>query len=179
MRQKTLRIKSDGNAARYGKQLIAVVSLALIAIPTAIAASGGSHLAPGTLRISYGIFLTGVCLLAGFGIGTFLFSRFSPVPMLALRKRLILFDRMFLKSAEDGTILHSVYWDYALDGNRYVIELYANGLVPDMAVTRQKLSEYLSKMLLDYQETDGRARYILGDLPKRYDGIALLREGVF
>ena len=48
-----------------------------------------------------------------------------------------------------------------------------------MAVTGQKLSEYLDKMLLDYQETDGRARYILGDLPKRYDGIALLREGVF
>ena len=179
MKQKTLRIKTDGSAARYGKQLIVVVSLAMVALPTAIATSGGSSIAPGAMRICCGIFLSGCGLLAGFGAGTFLFSRFSPIPMLALRKRLILFDRMFLKSAEDGTILHSVYWDYAVDGNRYVIDLHANGLVSDMAVTGQKLSEYLDKMLLDYQETDGRARYVLGDVPERYDGIALLREEVF
>ena len=177
---RTLKIKTDGSVVRFTKQLILIIALALVIVSTIIAISvGKAYVAPETAQILRTIFFLGCCILAIFGITMFLVSRDSPIQLLALRKRLILFNRMFLKTEQDGMIVHSVCWKYAIAGEKFVIDLYANGLVPDMAIVGQKLSEYLDKKLLDYHESDGKARYVLGDTPKRYDGIALLNEGVF
>lgn len=179
-KMRTLKIKTDGSAVRFAKQLILIIAFALVIVSTAIAISvGNAYVAPETAQTLRIISSLGNCVLIAFGMTMFLISRDSPIRWLALRKRLILFDRMFLKTEQDGTIVHSVCWKYAIDGERFIIDLYANGLVPDMAIVGQKLSEYLDKKLLDYHESDGKARYVLGDTPKRYDGIALLSEGVF
>lgn len=176
---RTLKIKTDGSAVRFIKQLILIIALALVIVSTAIAISVGNiSVAPETAQILRVIFISGSCILVVFGITMLLVSRDSPIQLLALRKRLILFNRMFLKTEQDGTIVHSVYWKYAIDGKKIIIDLYANGLVSDMAIVGQKLSEYLGKKLLDYHELDGKARYVFGQYSPRYDGVKLMSADV-
>ena len=95
---------------------------------------------------------------------------------LKVRKRLILFTRMFLHSKEDGALLHSVSWRYGVKDGRVTADLYPNGLEKDTADIGRKLSEYLGETLLSYTESDGMARYVFGCAPRRFDGMEKLAE---
>lgn len=85
------------------------------------------------------------------------------VRWLAVRKKLVLFTRLFINPKTDGALYQSVRWQYAANGKNTIIDLYPNGLVGDTAGMGMKLSQYFGENLLKYEETDSKARYILGN----------------
>lgn len=176
-KMKNLKLRTDGNAVRTFKQLLLAISLAFISLPLLISFFGGKIFSPAIATLTANMFLTGASLLMAFGTAMALLSKYSPVRWLAVRKKLILFTRLFINPKTDGTLYQSVRWQYAANGKNTIIDLYPNGLVGDTAGMGMKLSQYFGENLLKYEETDSKARYILGNPPKRYDGIGLMEEG--
>lgn len=173
----TLKIRTDGKVVTVLKQALLLLSLIMIIIP-AIVSSSGLIVPPAIRRILLTMFLSGFVLLILLALAAGLLSRFSPVKMLKTRKKLILFTRMFLHSEEDGLLLHSVRWQYDVENEKIKVILYPNGLEKDTADIGRRLSEYLGETLLKYEEDDGRACYIFGCAPKRFDGEEKMREGI-
>lgn len=133
---------------------------------------------PEIQKILFKMFKMGICLLMAHSMIMILFSRYSPFKCLEIRKKLIIFTRLFIKPASDGILLHSVKWRYGVKDGKIIIELCPNGLVNDTADTAKKLAEFLGENLLKYEETGGKIRCIFGNTPKRYDGIGLLGDGI-
>lgn len=177
-KMKNLKLRTDGSAVRTFKQLLLAISLAFISLPLFISFFGGKIFSPAIATLIANMFLTGASLLMAFGAAMALLSKYSPVRWLAVRKKLVLFTRLFINPKTDGTLYQSVRWQYAANGKNTIIDLYPNGLVGDTAGMGMKLSQYFGENLLKYEETDGKARYILGNPPKRYDGIGLMEEGI-
>lgn len=175
---KTLRLKTDGTAVTTFKQIVLFMALVFISLPALIIFWGDLTVAPELAKILSNMFTTGISLLMGFTVMMILLSRYSPVKCLAIRKKLIVFTRLFIKPETDGMLFHSVKWKYAVKGRKIVIDLYPNGLVKDTADIGKKLSEYMGETLLKYEESDGKARYIFGNSPKRYDGLELMGAGI-
>lgn len=173
----TLKIRTDGKVVTVLKQALLLLSLIMIIIP-AIVSSSGLTVPPAIRRILLTMFLSGFVLLILLALAAVLLSRFSPVKRLKTRKKLILFTRMFLHSEEDGLLLHSVRWQYDEENEQIKVILYPNGLEKDTADIGRRLSEYLGETLLKYEEDDGRACYIFGCAPKRFDGEEKMREGI-
>lgn len=174
----TLKLKTDGNSVTVFKQIALVTALLFTFLPFLIIFWSDLTVAPEVHKILYNMFATGVSLLMAFTVIMILLSKDSPVKWLAIRKKLILFTRLFIKPGTYGMLIHSVKWRYAVKGGKIVIDLYPNGLVKDTADIGKKLSEYLGETLLKYEESDGKARYTFGSSPKRYDGIELMGEGI-
>lgn len=177
---KTLCLKTDGKAITLIKQLIVSVSLSLMILPTVVAISVGSNItvAPQIAEILHNMYLVGSYILVISIAIMALLSRYSPLSELAVRKKLILFTRLFIKMGDDGTMKHSVNWKYSVKDKNIVVELYPNGLVDDLAEIGRKLSEYLGKTLLEFEDMDGKAHYVFGAYSPRYDGMELMSEDV-
>ena len=175
---RNLQLRTDGKAVTACKQGLVILALSLIVISRLLDWSNLTVI-PISDRVTDGIFLIGCFALLILGCVEWLLSRFSPIKQLAIRKKLILFTRMFLKSEEDGKAQHSVKWSYSIKptGN-FIIKLYPNGLVKDTVDIGRKLSEYLEIDLIQYEHIRRIACYELGKHPKRYDGIDLLGEGI-
>lgn len=175
----TLKIRTDGKIVSALKQSLLFISLIFVIFPT-IANVNGSGLTatPAIRRMLWAMFLFGLVLLIIFVLLVWLLSRFSPVERLKIRKKLILFTHMFLHSEEDGLLLHSVRWQYGVKNGKITADLYPNGLEKDTADIGRRLSEYLGETMLKYEEYDGKARYIFGCVPERFDGIEKMAEGI-
>lgn len=173
----TLDIRTDGKLVTVLKQALLLFSLMFVLIP-AIVSGSGLTASPAICRILQTMFLSGLVLFIVLVSVYWLFSRFSPVKWLRTRNDLIRFTRMFLHSAEDGPLLHSVRWEYCVKDGKVTIDLYPKGLEKDTADIGRRLSEYLGETLLKYEEGDGRASYILGCAPERYDGMEKMTEGI-
>lgn len=173
----TLNIRTDGKLVTVLKQALLLLSLVFVFIP-AIVSGSGLTAPPAIRRIWQGMFLSGLVLFIVLVLACWLLSRFSPVKWLKVRKKLILFTRMFLHSEEDGRLRHSVRWEYSVENGKVTIVLYPKGLEKDTADIGRRLSEYLGETLLKYEEGDGRASYILGCAPKRFDGMEKMTEGI-
>ena len=104
---KNLKIRTDGKTVTAMKQLLLLISLIFMAVP-AIVWGSGSNTAPAIRRILQAMFLSGIASGVVLALTQGLLSRYSPVKQLKIRKKLILFTRMFLHSKEDGLLLHSV-----------------------------------------------------------------------
>lgn len=174
---KNLKIRTDGKTVTAIKQLLLLISLIFMAVP-AIAWGSGSNTAPAIRRILQAMFLSGIASGVVLALTQGLLSRYSPVKQLKVRKKLILFTRMFLHSKEDGLLLHSVQWQYGVKNGKTTINLYPGGLEKDTADIGRRLSEYLGETILKYQEFDGRACYVFGHAPRRFDGIKKMAEGI-
>lgn len=176
-KMKKLCLRTNGKAVTAFKQTSLLIALNLILIPIIIDWSGLTAI-PVNYRLLQAMFFTGGMLVAVLILAIWLLSRISPVKSLKIRKKLILFTRLFLKSEPDGIFIHSVNWHYTVKDKKIFIDLYPNGLVKDTSDIGKKLSEYLGETLLKYEELDGKARYIFGKFPERYNGNALLEEGI-
>ncbi len=177
MRKNNLQPQTDGKVITALKQGLLLLSLMLILIP-AIASRSGLTAPPAIWQILRIMFISGASLLTALVLSAWLLSRFSPVEWLKIRKKLILFTRMFLHSEEDGPFLHSVRWRYSVENGKITADLYPNGLEKDTADIGRRLSEYLGETLLKYEEYDGMARYIFGRAPERFDGMEKMAEGL-
>ena len=178
---KKLRIRTSGQAATALKQLLLLISLTFLFIPLivlAVVSGGGSTVPPYIRQILGGMLLSGLDLLMALALTVWLFSRYSPVGWLKIRKNLILFTRMFLHSEKDGLLLHSVWWQYGVTEGKVTAILYPNGLEKDTADIGRRLSEYLWRPLLKYEESEGRACYVFGCPPERINAIEKLEEGM-
>lgn len=173
----TLNIRTDGKVVTVLKQALLLLSLMFVFIP-AIVSGSGLTVPPAICRMLQGMFLSGLVLFIVPVSVYWLFSRFSPVKWLKTRNDLIRFTRMFLRSEEDGLLLHSVRWEYRVDNGNITIVLYPKGLEKDTADIGRRLSEYMGETLLKYEEGDGKASYILGGAPGRYDGMEKMTEGI-
>lgn len=177
---KRLKVRTDGKTLRAVKQTVFLAALLLILLPVhmLMGKGGGLTAAPAARRVLIGTSIAGSSLLLLSLSLTWLFSRYSPVGWLRIRKKLILFDRLFLKSEPDGTFLHSAEWEYGVKDGRTAVTLYPGGLVKDTPDIGRKLSQYLKEPVLEYRESDCWVRYLFGRPPERYDGEALLTEGM-
>ena len=174
---KNLKIYTDGKAVTALKQLLLLISLMFIFIP-AIASRSSLTAAPVIGQMLQAMFLSGSVLLAFLGLSVWLLSRFSPVKWLRIRKKLILFTRMFLHSEEDGFLLHSVRWQYSVKNGKVTVILYPNGLEKNTEDIGRRLSEYLCSPLFKYEESDGRACYVFERPPERINAIEEMEEGI-
>lgn len=174
---RNLQIKTSGKAITLFKQAFVMISLLLIVIPTIISGSGLTA-PPAIWQILQAMFLSGIVSLACLALMVWLLSRYSPVKWLKIRKKLILFTRMFLHSEEDGILLHSVRWQYSVKDGKITVILYPNGLEKDTADIGRRLSEYLWRPLLKYEESDGNACYAFDRLPERINAIEMMTEGI-
>ncbi len=174
---RNLRIYTDGKAVTTLKQVLLLISLMFIVIPT-IAGGSGATAPPAIQRVLQAMFLSGLALLITLALSVWLVSRFSPVKRLKLRKRLILFTRMFLHSEVDGVLNHFVQWQYSIENGEVTVILYPKGLEKDTADIGRRLSEYLWRPLLKYEEGDGMACYVFGCPPKRINAIEKMMEGI-
>lgn len=151
-----LQIRTSGKTITLFKQVLVMISLLLMVIP-AIVSGSGLIASPAVQRVLWTTFFCGLGLLATLALALWLLSRYSPVKPLKIRKKLILFTRMFLRSEEDGVLRHSVRWQYSVENGKIMVILYPNGLEKDTAEIGRKLSEYLWMPLLKYEESDGKA----------------------
>lgn len=176
-KMKTIQLRTDGKAVEVLKQFILFDSIILILMPVLIWGSG-STATPGSHGVLPAMFISGTVVLGVSALMTWLYSKYSPIKSLKIRKNLIQFTRLFLKSETDGMLFHSVKWQYALQGKKTIIDLYPNGLVNDTAKTGKELAQFIDEPLLKYEESDRKARYTFGVAPKRYDGMGLMGEGI-
>lgn len=174
---RNLKIYTDGKMITVLKQAFFLLSLVLMMIP-AIVSGSGLTASPAIQRILQGMFLSGLVLFIMFAVAVWLLSRFSPVKCLKIRKNLILFTRMFLHSAEDGLLLHSVRWQYSVENGKVTAVLYPRGLEKDTADIGRRLSECLWKPLLKYEEGDGRVCYVFGLPPERFNAMEKMTEDI-
>lgn len=140
-----LKLKTDGSVIAAIKQSILVIALLFIILPIFIFWDGVTAI-PELNEILYDMLIVGIFLLLNYSILIFLLSRYSPVKILKIRKQIINFTRLFLKSETDGLLIHSVKWMYGIKGRKTIIDLYFNGLVKDSVEIGQKLSEYLAEV---------------------------------
>lgn len=174
---KNLKIRTDGKAVKTMKQLLLLISLSFIAI-FAIVSRSGLTATPATQRILQTMRFSGSAVLIALILTTYLLSRYSIVKSLKVRKKLIIFTRMFLHSKEDGIFLHSVRWKYDVKDGKIIAELYPNGLEKDTADIGWRLAQNLDKTLLKYEEFDGKARYVFGCTPQPFKGKEKMAEGI-
>lgn len=178
MKMRNLNLVTDGNAVKTVKQVILVIAIICICLPWLILIWSDYSVTPDLHRILTRVLFVGFNLLLGGLVMMILLSRYSPFKLLALRKKLILFTRTFTKSIDDGTMLHSVKWEYDITGKKISINLYSKGMVQDTAILGKKLSEYLGEVMLEYEELDGKTHYVFGQYPDRYNGIELVGKGI-
>lgn len=172
-----LKIYTDGKAVTVLKQALVFLSLELMAIP-AIVRGSGLTAPPAIRRILQGMFLSGFVLFITLAVMIWLFSPFSPVKWLGIRKELILFTRRFLHSEGDGFLRYFVRWKYSVENGKVTAVLYPRGLEKDTADIGRRLSECLVKPLLAYEEDDGRACYVFGLPPERFNAMEKLMEDI-
>lgn len=175
---RSLKLRTNGDAIKSTKQGILAIALTCICIPWLIMIWSDYSVTPALYSILTRLLFAGFYLLLGFLVTMILLSQYSPIKLLALRKKLILFTRDFVKSIDDGTRFHSVQWEYDITGNNISVNLYPEGLVQDTAVLGKKLSEYLGEVMLEYEELDGKTRYVFGRYPDRYNGIELIKKDI-
>ncbi|MTB36806.1 hypothetical protein [Streptococcus uberis] len=104
----------------------------------------------------------------------YLFSRYSPIKFLRIRKKLILFSEQLTKQTIDGKFKHSVEWHYITNKKTTIIELYSRGLVSDKKQLSIQLSEYLNENLLSYREFNNHIQLVFGEFPRRYNAMEIL-----
>ncbi|EAD6024614.1 hypothetical protein E1309_07820 [Listeria monocytogenes] len=172
---KKLQVKLNSEVAAPFKLIVTVLLLALTVLPTFIyiVTFDTFHL-NGHLLLS--ISTLGATLFSIEMISLFLYSRFSPIDALQLRKKLILFTEQLTKQTKDGQLMHSVKWRYLFGDGNIIIELYARGLVADTERLGIQLSQYLNENLLSYKELNHCVRYTFGEFPKRLDGMEILKN---
>ncbi len=174
---RTLKIRTDGKAVTALKQSFLFISLLSVGFPAIVRGSGVTA-PPAIRRLLQAMFLSGLVLLMTLALSVWLLSRYSPVGWLKIRKELILFTRMFLRSEGDGLLRYFVQWQYGVENGKVTAVLYPKGLEKDTADIGRRLSEYLGVPLLKYEEADMRAVCIFGCPPERFDGLQKMKEGI-
>lgn len=172
---KKLQVKLNSEVVAPFKLVGTVLVLALTVLPMFIyiVTFDTFHL-NGHLLLS--ISMLGSILFCIEMISLFLYSRFSPIYTLQLRKKLILFTEQLTKQTKDGQLMHSVKWHYRCADGKIIIDLHARGLVTDTERLGIQLSEYLEENLLAYKELNHCVRYIFGEYPKRLNGMEILKN---
>lgn len=172
-----LKIYTDGKVVTVLKQALVLLSLELMAIPTIVRGSGFT--APPAIRqILQGMFSSGLVLFITLAVMIWLFSPFSPLEWLRIRKELIIFTRMFLHSEGDGFLRYYVQWRYSVENGKVTVILYPKGLEKDTADIGRRLSQRMLKPLLKYEEGDGMACYVFGCPPERFNAMEKLMEDI-
>lgn len=175
---RTLQLKTDGQLVANAKQIILAVSLLFTFLPFFVIYWSDSNVAPEIKNILINMFCTGISLLTIYCTVMILLSTYSPFKLLGVRKKLIQFTRLHIKSKPMGSFIQSVKWMYCIKDNKIIIDLYPNGLVDDTVKIGKKLSECMGENMLKYEELNGKTRYIFGNPPERYNGIKLLSDGI-
>lgn len=166
-----VKVKTDGQQLRIFKQVILVIPLGFTLLSLFISCV----LTPKSdflniRQLAMQMFVVNFIMLIIVTLAFVLLSKYSPIKSCAIRKKLILFTRIFPKSASDGFRLQSVEWHYTFNDEKLIIELFSNGFVDDKAILGRKLSEYLRMKLLKFDEREDKTLYIFGDTPLRLDG---------
>lgn len=174
---RNLRIYTDGKAVTALKQFLLLISGMFILIP-AIGNGSGATLPPAIRRMLSVMFFSGITILITLILSVLLFSRFSPVERLKIRKELVLFTRMFLDSKKDGIFLHFPWWKYSVENGKITVDLYLRGIEEDTDKIGQQLSQNLWKELREYKKSDSGARYIFGESPERINAIEEIMKGI-
>lgn len=177
----TVELKTDGKAVSGFKQVLLAIALSCAFLPLLLLSQisrSGLAAAPEAVKILSGVFYTGIGMLMAYAMAMLLLSTGSPIRFLAMRKKLILFTRLFITPKMDGTLYQSVRWQYATEGRKAVVDLYPNGLVSNTADIGRRLAQYMGENMLKYEESDHKARYTFGPPPKRYDGRRLMSKGI-
>lgn len=173
---KKIKVRTDGKAVMYCKQIIFAVSLGFIALLGLVIYGVDLKLDPMSYALLHVMFLSSSTVFILFVIALWLLSRFSPFKSCALRKKLFLFTRQFTTIKDDGAFKHSVEWRYTFKGEKLILELYSNGLVSDKAKLGRELAEYLRLKLIKFEDLDDKAIYTFGNSPKRLDGKKMLQN---
>lgn len=172
---KSLKVRTNGESLRFVKQILFAVTLLIVVLPL-IVHWGLS----GILNLNRSLFTTiisgGFVVLFSNVLLLYLFSRYSCIPRLRLRKQLILFTRLFTTSKEDGFVMHSVKWKYQVKNDEIEIHLYSNALINDKAKTAGQLSEYIQANLIIFREEDNYVRYVFGSFPLRFNALEVLKN---
>lgn len=174
---RNLRIYTDGKAVTALKQFLLLISGMFILIP-AIGNGSGATLPPAIRRMLLAMFFSGITILITLILSVLLFSRFSPVERLKIRKELVLFTRMFLDSKKDGIFLHFPWWQYRVENEKIKVKLYPRGIKVDTADIGRRLSQNLWRPLHEYEESDNGASYIFGEPPERINAIEEIMKGI-
>lgn len=168
---KRLRIRVSNTEKMQWMVMIMLVAFSMMLLPLFINWKL-PNLFPTKLLLTItlmGVVIESVCI-----VGTILYSRFSPIRSLRLRKQLIRFTEMLTKQTEDGKMKYSIEWRYKTDTNKTVIEFFSGGLVSDKKVVAKQLQEFLRADLLKYIEHNNHVQLILGTAPKSLNGIEVL-----
>ncbi|EQA3577866.1 hypothetical protein ACX1Q2_001384 [Enterococcus faecalis] len=168
---KQLRIRVSNSEKTQLMAMLMVVALAMTLLPLFINSKLPNLFPARSLftLASIGAVIEFMCIVV-----TVLYSRFSPIRSLRLRKQLIRFTEMLTKQVEDGKMKYSIEWRYKFDNNKTVIEFFSGGLVSDKKVVARQLQEFLRADLLKYIEHNNHVQLILGTAPKSLNGIEVL-----
>lgn len=171
----TVTVRVASNVMTSLKIFSVMLSLALAILPMFIYINGKEifHLeATPYMNISsigLAFFLTTVGTI-------YLYSRFSPIQSLKIRKKLILFTEQLTKQTQDGNLKHSVTWDYSVKDKKTIIKLFSNGLVNDKPKLGGQLSEFLAANLLSYKESSQYVTFVFGKFPDRLNAKEVLEN---
>lgn len=127
------------------------------------------------LSIQSKIVLTALSSLIFFEIlFLYLFSKSSPIKVLALRAKLKKFTQLLVKKVEYGNTIFTVEWRYQIKDSRIRVELYSDGLIEDKSRLGKQLSEYLRMSLISFTEEDYKSIYTFGKQPPQLNGLEIL-----
>ncbi|HAZ0637585.1 TPA: hypothetical protein J0T04_000308 [Enterococcus faecium] len=170
---KQLRIRVSNSEKSQLMAMLMVVALAMTLLPLFIN-SKLPNLFPSRSLLtiaSMGAVIEFVCIAV-----TVLYSRFSPIRSLRLRKQLIRFTEMLTKQVEDGKMKYSIAWRYKVYSDKTVIQFFSGGLVLDKRAVAKRLQEFLHLELLEYAEHNNYVQLILGTAPNPFNGIEVLLD---
>lgn len=170
---KQLRIRVSNSEKTQLIAVLMVVALSMTVLPLFINWKLPNLFPSRSLLI---IALVGSVIESTCIVGTILYSRFSPIRSLRLRKKLIRFTEMLTRQVEDGKMKYSIEWRYKVDGNKTVIEFLSGGLVADKRMVAKQLQEFLRADLLKYVEHNNYVQLTLGTASKPLNGIEVLLD---
>lgn len=171
----TIKIRTDGKLLRSIKQIVFVVSISLTIFPQLFYWYGINSI-PVFRDLSILLSALGLVTLVPFTIHTYLFSRFSPILYLKIRKKIIIFTRKFTKNIDDGTMVHSVSWKCRISDSKIVITLISRGLILNDSKTAKEFTEYVALNLLKFEDKEGEFIFTYGQTPLRYDGLEVIQN---
>ena len=170
-----IKIRTDGKLIRTIKQGILLIGVSMTFIPQLFYWYGLKTIQMNQ-EICNLISLTGSLILVPFIVYTYIYSRYSPILYLKIRKKIIIFTREFTKKVDDGTMIHSVMWRCRITDNKIVITLYSRGLILNETKTAREFTEYVALNLLQFQNKEGEFIFTYGERPARFDGMEILNN---
>ena len=104
----------------------------------------------------------------------YLLSAISPIKILKFRKKLLLFTYLLTKQVENESFIHSIEYHYKYVNEKYIVEIYSNGLIDDKTRLAKRLSEYLRLELLDFKELTDKICLKFSKSKKALNGVEVI-----